>query len=333
MIIKFNDSLTDLIKANNYHALDTLQQLADSCRYGNHYIIISNKLIKALKSSAIHRYHYQFYVSHYKTNSIEFSSVVDLVECYIEIFHNEYNPPIDTKAIPIDIKDVNADKIRREAILIAEHVDDCNFYSKNLVTVHTFPNKSISKLQVSFNYSNGGGSSVEAVFHDKINETTPLLCLVDSDKRHPDDKANASYSKCLNLNPPPYFKVLMLHCTEIENLVPDNLIEAFFLKNRKNHQNSVYKSVLKVNPEYKNFIDLKKEFNTGQHPYWQKLAIQTGINKVSFQCSGLIKFVLSELKSKSPQKIYEEFKNPDDNVKHLAKIIFSWGVASKPKRV
>lgn len=108
--------------------------------------------------------------------------------------------------------------------LLSESSLDYDFYNK---IAQSTPSDSILKLPFKLTFKNGGGSQIKTNFDTIKNNKKICLCLVDTDKKHPNGRegtTSGSFSSIdRQFNSTAYVKVINSH--EIESFIPDKIIE------------------------------------------------------------------------------------------------------------
>lgn len=130
-------------------------------------------------------------------------------------------------------------KSTQECNLISEDFNDCKFYRH--VLEHY---KKWNRINIScrFNEVSGAGDrTVDNVLNCVINNKQISLCIVDSDRKYPQQSIspNTTCGKCMRIGKKiPTYLFLVLNVQEIENLVPFNVIDhmTWYDENRGNKE-------------------------------------------------------------------------------------------------
>lgn len=117
--------------------------------------------------------------------------------------------------------------------LLSESSLDFDFYKK---IAQSTPSEDIMKLPFKLTFKNGGGSQTKANFDTIRNNRKICLCLVDTDKKHPNGRegtTSGSFSSIdRQFNSTAYVKVINSH--EIESFIPEKIIENVLTKKTQN---------------------------------------------------------------------------------------------------
>lgn len=228
------EQINDQLNENSLEVI-ALNNLANAYRNGWHIIIGSLKVLKLIKrikhidnstkrvfDKLIQEYTYQ-------------KSYKDLMEEYIIIkspthtFHRE-DVDKDLNSKPVFEVPLNYFyKLSRcfKSTILCEDESDYNFY-KNLANKYIEENKDISKIKLSFSFTNGGGANSYKVFATKINEDeNPILAVADSDKKYPNSKIGQTLEQLIKKKNI-YLKTNIMDVYSIkvrakENLIPPSL--------------------------------------------------------------------------------------------------------------
>lgn len=126
-----------------------------------------------------------------------------------------------------------------ECCLLMENLEDGNFY--HFIARHYCWNQNIPIRRIHFHSELGGGNTICDVLKKCVSkEKTPVLCLVDSDRKHgvtksfPNppatggtlDRAQKVSDELSGMDGLPPHCLFALHVHEIENLIPLQLMEA-----------------------------------------------------------------------------------------------------------
>lgn len=176
--------------------------------------------------------------------------------------------------------------------IIAENLLDISFY-KAVVKSYCDDVLKLKGIQLSANEKHGGGATICDVINSHIANTEGLaLCLLDSDKNHPDDSLGQTAQRVLDqVALDDYTKIINLNVREVENIIPIDVIER--VRHQKSQKTKIkqYKSLLEHDFSVANpmmFIDLKKglkicsqreDFCEKTGKYWRTILTTVGNNR------------------------------------------------------
>lgn len=113
-----------------------------------------------------------------------------------------------------------------QTIAIGEDLNDVIVYEHIL---KWFINKIHTNLHYSLHPLSGNGRNTFRVVQNELNSKHITICIIDTDKRYPNDtpKSNSTYSLCLPVgNGVPFYQFVPLNVHEIENIIPLNYIDS-----------------------------------------------------------------------------------------------------------
>ena len=151
--------------------------------------------------------------------------IPDFINYYIEVVNGNVKTENDDKnkqALQINF-DVFVDtkSVQKTTIICEDIVYDYNFYK---FILDWFINKKINRNTIPYNFEarHGGGDRTEIVFKSCINEQLTCICIVDTDKKYPEQriKKNSTCWKCQKVQCGPRNFFYKLNCQELENLLP-----------------------------------------------------------------------------------------------------------------
>lgn len=180
--------------------------------------------------------------------------------------------------------------------LLTENLDDIEFYS--FIAKYYCLKRHIPHRRISFHRESGGGSTICDVFEKcMVQDKVPVLCLVDSDRKHgtttafPNNPAigntlgnvQKKVKKLAAQGILPPLHLFPLHVHEIENLVPIQLLQKLHQESHPDMQLGLAR-VMQLqnikNGEPVLYYDYKKGFpyikSAPQRAYWKEILLELG---------------------------------------------------------
>ena len=152
-------------------------------------------------------------------------------------------------------------KSTQECCLIGEYYYDCKFFRRIL---SWFKGKNGITLPTVFEDIDGGGDDTYKKVKQFVGRNKrPTLCIVDSDRRYPEQTIveNSTCGKCMRLFPNiPIYRFIALNVQEVENLVPLSVIDDLSWGGDAKYQKDSYDYLRKAtnSSELLAFFDIKK---------------------------------------------------------------------------
>lgn|GEM_PF-6988277 len=176
--------------------------------------------------------------------------------------------------------------------IIAENLLDISFY-KAVVSAYCDNVLKLKGIRLSVNEKHGGGATICDVIKSHIANSEGLaLCLLDSDKSHPDDSLGQTAQKVLDqVELDDYTKIINLNVREVENIIPIDVIERVRHQKCQKAKIKQYKSLLEYDFPVANpmmYVDLKKglkiclqreDFCEETGKYWRTILNTVGNTK------------------------------------------------------
>lgn len=187
-------------------------------------------------------------------------------------------------------------RLSAECCLLTENLDDIEFYL--FMAKYYCLKRQIPHQRIGFHRENGGGNTTcdvlgKCVVQDKV----PVLCLVDSDRKHGASKAYpngpaigdtlnrvqkmAKWLAAHNVCPP--YHMFPLHVHEIENLIPTQLLRKLCQESLPDMRPRLERVVELQNVrggEPLLYYDYKEGFpyikNAPQRSYWEEVLLELG---------------------------------------------------------
>lgn len=242
-----------------------LGNILDACREGRHFIWIPKNEIKHLtqqegafdflslaqKDTLDKLYH------NIGDDGAQYLSTLSI---FIEIhFDDSTQPILDTKKIVKSYRDFLNSESLREITLLVENLDDGKFYHELALVYQERNYPKHDRIKLVNKPMLGGGSTTYTVFKQECSYAQPLLCILDSDKTHPNQTTyGETAKKVLSEKEKVVNKIVdvhILHVRAIENLMPMNILKAISTPNK------IFGLVFNLdNQEYLKYIKCK-----GQH--------------------------------------------------------------------
>ena len=199
--------------------------------------------------------------------------------------------------------------------------------------------KMLSNFKISLSTVNGGGHTTYDVFRTLKETPGFTLCMLDSDKRHPNDNVGDTAGRFKNeqISTPKYL-IKILDCTELENIIPFRIMQTALEQNNS----GVLPFFNRLTPTIREFLDHKQGMTVKQglaydrensQPFWgDVLAENYGEDdvvcpplgdKIASHCSGL----LSKLTTQKINEVVSE--HTDNHWISLGKLAASWGISRR----
>lgn len=237
--------------------------------------------------------------------------------------------------------------------LLTENELDFKFYSK----IAEYYSRYIStfNIKVSFNFHFGGGSQSKAMFDRLTREGKILLCIIDSDKSHP-EKSEGSTSSVFTVEDRSYNNRSLVHVInvrEIETLLPLKNIEEILSIQGVADEIEAFdeiKAFSLVNTDFRKFFDHKEglslkeaiELDTKYGNFWldtlssnKRFSSMSCLqNKICYECESCPK--VSGFGDKILKKVVDQLENLHlrnlevdasllPNWESIGELMMSWG--------
>ncbi|MDQ0124295.1 hypothetical protein J2W17_003243 [Pseudomonas lini] len=225
----------------------------------------------------------------------------------------------------------------QSSIFVTENLLDANALICG-AALHLLDNKIFAAFDVSLDSRPGGGSTTYDLFKDLAAQNKFLLCIVDSDLKHPNGRrgSTAKRFKYEVLGLQPTYQLEILDCHEIENILPVNIV-----KDTVPHAHApclMYSSGryqrYRPYPDHKLGLNvstarkLDKEYNSN---YWSAFDVY---DDDTWICAPLGESLLlncvQKMKEMSAHKLLEALdKEIDQEWIRVCKLVASWGVGMR----
>ena len=284
------------LETGNNSCIDVLSTLIDSRRRGIHLIHANKqttqKILDFLKEN--NKRHYNLF----QTIANNFRQKKNIIKSLRKVVFLTGDTSTSVKEkgkiiyIPSSI--ANNSNIFYPTLFLGENINDCNFYAKKISKNF---NKSIpislQNIKLQDRYEGGGGNCTHVPYGTYKSRRIDLcICITDSDRTHPKDGIGETAKQVLKEDKKhknPLCKALVIDFYSAENLIPINIIEKIYSKNKNKDQIDIFKKYkeLKSLSSWK-FIPLKKGINCQEIKSDQEkikfLRSQLNINNIKHTC-------------------------------------------------
>lgn len=227
----------------------------------------------------------------------------------------------------------------QETVFITENLNDAHIYehgSKSFLILK----KLYSEYDIKFRKLNGGGNTTIDVFNEELADERFLLCLLDSDKKHPKGKLGdtaARFNDVKHGYGEGYY-LEVLSCTELENIIPYKLVKEVISKYKPDaldEFNKVTKNLRKYS-DHKKGLTIKDALTLDRahnHQHWAKLIQDLNLENETI-CPALGDNLLSHcinfINKESLHKFCEYIdSNSDTDWINISRKVASWGIGLK----
>lgn len=199
-------------------------------------------------------------VQQYATQPIP-QSITFYLEVVKECLENSFRKDGNRIIAQMSYKEFLDTKSTQECCLIGEYYYDCKFFRRIL---SWFKEKNGIALPTIFEDIDGGGDDTYKKVKQFVGRNKrPTICIVDSDKRYPEQTIaeNSTCGKCMRLYPNiPFYRFIVLNVQEVENLVPLSVIDGLSWSGDAKYQKESYDYLTKAknSSELLAYFDIKK---------------------------------------------------------------------------
>ena len=226
MIFKIDKSCLDAIDSGDRDAIAVLEQLALHRRAGKNYIFAEKGVLeKLMVQKDFSRTMRTLFKSLYN-NSSEDKLYLKSVNKYINMVYNKTKEENKIEIV-MELTSKKAVDICDTTVLITENQEDALFYE--LIAKYYTKYNGFKNIEFFFESKPGGGNTTAKVLERTVyTENRLCLCIVDSDKKFPDDSGGDTkkhvedFTKCKTQD---IWKAIILDVHEVENLIPIGWIE------------------------------------------------------------------------------------------------------------
>jgi hypothetical protein len=269
MLFKLSDQLNENIIKSPEGLPDEvccmLNILALSVRSGEHYFFSNRKVLKCLStldrlddiSKRVFNYLY--------SNSSELKRIESIVSLraildFSDVIVCEVCSETGCKSIYIPIGELIDLHFIRATRLLCEDLNDTKLYE--WITKYYLTKNSLRHIKINLNPQGGGGRNIERAFESIIDSRSEFcLCIVDSDKKSPDnDFGNTCKALQQHHNREEHFvcDIIPLDTREAENLVPFYFIENIYNEDcNYTEVISIHKDFFSKQNEARDYFDFK----------------------------------------------------------------------------
>ncbi|MGP2761013.1 hypothetical protein ACTVPB_04155 [Serratia marcescens] len=163
--------------------------------------------------------------------------------------------------------------------LLCEDIRDNKLYS--IIASYFKKMQGLEYMNISLDVINGGGANTKLNFDEITSKGLFCLCILDSDKKHPNAGYGGTSKKFIGITPPAFAKHIILESHEIESLIPMDTIKIALerkeLDSKYNDSFEALNSIVKYNPLTKKYFDHKDGLKINdavnldekyQHKFW-----------------------------------------------------------------
>lgn len=250
---------------NNLDKLRALENLINTNGLRKNIVFLDRSNINDIKNSNIYSASTKNFVIDIENQRREYGAILRKLAVYSIVDFNfkgvQCTRKIDQWVIKIGY-DFFCDPENISPInLVTEGKLDFDFYS--LIAEYYTKYLSPIRLEVKFKFNNGGGSQSKPIFDSLVNEGKIVLCIIDSDKSHP-NKGEGSTSSVFTASDREYNGKDLAHIIdvrEIETLIPLKAIETTLSSNDQVDTFEEIKFLNTSSPQFRRYFDHKDGLN------------------------------------------------------------------------
>jgi hypothetical protein len=282
-----DDKLIDNLKDIPVEDLIFIGNLADSLRYGKHSFYAKSKMLDVLRN--------QQYLSDWQRNVYtklfynfsELKGYYNIVNTVIKIINKSEKSFIENSVnnkqilcIPYNLLNKH-EKIFQDTTFICENLQDNYFYLN--ISKWYIQNYIKGNVLTNFNFILGGGSTTAPVLAENLkNNKYPILCNLDSDKKHPSGAKGSTAKKVIKENKK--FNNRNDICEEIKKLININILESREAENLIPLSIFVELNKINGNEEKEKFIKMfNKVISTNNTDLLLYLDVKKGMKKSRYK--------------------------------------------------
>lgn len=258
--ILVNQNINDL----SNEVLTTLELLAWARREGKHAVIGERETLKQLSEcTQLSKLAREVYFILYN-DFTKFRTYISFVTQYIEIVSPCIEPnllSINNKIIiRISPKLIQDSESVQKTLFLCEDLSDCVFYEFVAKVCQVWRQQ---RVYLACEHKGGGGNRIGNEYENvQKNKQRLCICIVDSDRIAPKGKLGDTASKINTLSNPDWVKtkLLILDMHEIENLIPNVILEQVYLSNKDKQKSLIIFNEIQNSSavSLKSFLDVKK---------------------------------------------------------------------------
>ncbi|NNG60053.1 hypothetical protein HKD51_00455 [Pseudomonas fragi] len=233
-----------------------LTNILTCCGEGKHVLWMPSDKAEELINSG-HFINYPLRVLHHIKGQSRFTKgLTEKLRPYLEIDFettNTFEHAGEGKMVIGYRKVIDTESLQSSKFLV-ENLSDSDFYKLGANSL-LYREKLSSEYSIKLRSENGGGNTTFSVF-ERITEAQELvLCILDSDKEHPNGPLGDTASRFNQVDKGygPGYQLEVLTCTEAENLVPFSVAKEVIATNKP----ECFDSFARVTPEFREYADHK----------------------------------------------------------------------------
>lgn len=249
-------------------------------------------------------------------------------------FSNRHSLTLKNNELIAGYENTLDERFLLEPVMLTENEVDAAIYQSFSNAFFSDRKNLRSSYMLRLEAQGGGGSDTVKKFARYLDEKRPLICFIDSDKKHPKGCSGSTsqhfnkYPKGLNVGY--YLEILNVH--EIENLIPVSLINILY----PDHcYGAIYNnpSCIKYKgyPDHKKGLtvrDAKEQDQIYQDNFWREFYhLEDGANLCG-TFSNLIQRTKNYLEQTTPHKIRELLDvDLDAELYSISRTVTNWGIS------
>lgn len=264
MLLKIKNCLPNQY-AHDSDRQHALENLIMSSAFRHNIIILDTKTIESILICDMYNTNIKNYTHDIRSYRREYAGIANTLSTHAIVDFNyegdicafEKGKPIIKVSYKYFIDPKNLGPIT----LLTENLEDFKLY--NIITEYYSHSISDHKLNFSFDFSLGGGSQIKTMFDNIKNAKKLVLCIVDSDKYHPnmaEGSTSSPFSKEDRENIDGSLAYI-IDMREIETLIPTNIIQKIAIEKKLDEQIESLDDITtftSIEGQFRKFFDHKK---------------------------------------------------------------------------
>lgn len=266
MLIYIDDSIiADLsVESKSFSpTITALEYLAMAHMEGKHLVTGSRKVLTQILSLNGHLSHKNITLYKRLLHEVpQYGCMHTKLSTYCRVFNfeSEYKKTKtgDNTIIQLPISFFDDSSKVQPVNLVSENTDDTKLF-QHICRAYSFENK-LNNIKTKFQPIMGGGDQTAKQFTNYQEKGLFTICVVDSDKQHPNDSFGNTAKKVIEANDRSVFTdYYLLECREIENLISERQLQDVCKgdQNRMRAVNFISKLEKSKNNEKRFYIDFK----------------------------------------------------------------------------